>query len=291
MIEFKHENILWLKDVGKDDIPFVGGKGANLGEVSKKFPVPDGFCVTVNCYKHFMDETMIGAKIHGLLDTLDVENTEQLEKISEEIRGLILKQKFPEDIKKEILDNYKKMKNKKVAVRSSATAEDLPTASFAGQQDTYLNVEGDEEIIKAVQKCIASLFTSRAIYYREKNNFKHRDVLISVVIQGMIDAKYAGVMFTVDPVNKKFILIEIVKGLGEKLVSGQVTPNNYFMNKKTHVVEQKYEDFPVDPKLVEKVSKIGEKIEEHYKFPQDVEFAFDKDGELFILQSRPITTL
>nr|AIF00814.1 phosphoenolpyruvate synthase (pps, ppsA) [uncultured marine group II/III euryarchaeote KM3_139_C07] len=288
---YHHENILWLKDLKKSDIPIVGGKGANLGEVFDHFPVPNGFCITVNCYKHFMNETMIGSKIHGLLDELDVENTEQLELISKEIRKLILKQKFPSDIKKEILKNYKKLKNKKVAVRSSATAEDLPTASFAGQQDTYLNTKGNKDLIEAIQKCWASLFTSRAIYYREKNNFKHRDVLIAVVIQEMIDAKYAGVMFTIDPVNKKYILIEVVEGLGEALVSGQVTPNTYFMNKKTHYLEKKSENFKLDPTIITKISIIGEKIEKHYKYPQDIELALDKNNKIYILQSRPITTL
>ncbi len=288
--EYTPENILWLKDLNKDDIPIVGGKGANLGEMFHHFNIPNGFCITVHGYKDFMDETTIGAHIHGLLDKLDVEGTEELDKVSKEIRKLIMKQKFPKDLREDILKNYHKLKHKIVAVRSSATAEDLPTASFAGQQDTYLEIEGDNDVITAVQKCWASLFTSRAIYYREKNNFHHRDVLISVVIQEMIDAEYAGVMFTIDPVNKKYILIEMVEGLGEALVSGQVTPNSYFLKKDTHEVNEKMEHFDLDIKLVEQVSKIGEKIEKHYGKPQDVEFAFYK-GKLFILQSRPITTL
>lgn len=288
---YRPEDILWFKDVNKSDIPTVGGKGANLGEMFSHFNIPNGFCVTVVAYKKFMDETGIGAHIHGLLDKLDVEGIEELDKTSKEIRDLILKQKFPDYIKKKILSNYKKLKHKIVAIRSSATAEDLPTASFAGQQDTYLNVEGEANVIRDVQKCWASLFTSRAIYYREKNNFHHRDVLISVVIQEMIDAEYAGVIFTVDPVNKKFILIEFVEGLGEALVSGMVTPNSYFLNKKTHKVDQAHENFIMDHDIVEHVSKMGEKIEKHYGKPQDIEFALDKKGELFILQSRPITTL
>lgn len=290
-IRYKEENIMWFNELNKKDIPFVGGKGANLGEMFNYFPVPDGFCVTVNAYKRFLDETMIGAHIHGLLDKLNIENTEQLEKTSKKIRDLILKQKFPEDLKKEVLINYHKLKNKKVAVRSSATAEDLPSASFAGQQDTYLNVKGNKRLIESVQKCWASLFTSRAIYYREKNNFRHRDVLISVVVQEMVDPDFAGVMFTIDPVNKKYILIEIVEGLGEQLVSGQLTPNTYFMNKKTHKIEKDVEHFDFNKKILEKVSKLGEKIEKHYKKPQDIEFAIDKKGKLFIVQSRPITTL
>ena len=289
-MKFKDENILWFKDLSKEDIPFVGGKGANLGEMFNKFPVPTGFCITVNGYKRFMDKTMIGAKIHGMLDKLNVDNTEELEKTSKKIRDMILEQKFPNDLKEEIIKNYDKLKHKIVAVRSSATAEDLPQASFAGQQDTYLEIQGHNNVIESVQKCWASLFTGRAIYYREQNNFKHRDVLIAVVIQEMIDAEYAGVMFTVDPVNKKYLLIEVVKGLGEKLVSGAVTPNTYFMNKKKHVVEQKSIEFEFDETILTDISKIGEKIEDHYGKPQDIEFALH-EGKLYILQSRPITTL
>ena len=289
--KYHHENILWFKDVKKEDIPFVGGKGANLGEMFNKFPVPNGFCLTVNTYKHFLDEAMIHEKIHKMLDELDTEDSEELDKVSKKIRDMILKHNLPEDLKEEIINSYKKLKHKKVAVRSSATAEDLPTASFAGQQDTYLNIEGEKNVLEAVQKCWASLFTSRAIYYRETNNFKHRDVFISVVIQEMIDPKYAGVMFTVDPVNKKHILIEIVEGLGEALVSGQVTPNTYFMNKRTHKVEQEHLSFEVDNSFLSEVSRMGEKIEDHYGRPMDIEFAIDKDGKLYILQARPITTL
>lgn len=285
------EQILWFKELNKNDIPLVGGKGANLGEMFAHFEIPNGFCITVNTYKHFLDETGIGAHIHGLLDKLDVENTEKLEKTAKEIRELILSKEFPADICTEILANYEKLEHKKVAVRSSATAEDLPTASFAGQQDTYLNVEGADDVIRDVQKCWASLFTARAIYYREKNNFKHRDVLISVVIQEMIDAKYAGVMFTVDPVNKKHILIEFVEGLGEALVSGQVTPNTYFMNKTTHKVEEKMTHFELEEKYVEEASRTGEAIEKHYGRPMDIELAYDDNDKLWILQARPITTL
>ena len=287
---YRPENILWFKDLNKKDIPVVGGKGANLGEMFNYFPIPNGFCVTVNGYEEFMEKTGVGHKAHGLLDELDTEDSEQLDKVSEKIRDMILEQDFPVNLREEILSHYHNMENPKVAVRSSATAEDLPTASFAGQQDTYLNIEGEDDLIKAVQKCWASLFTSRAIYYRERNNFKHRDVFISVVIQEMIDAEHAGVMFTVDPVNKKYILVEVVEGLGEALVSGQVTPNSYFMNKKTHEVEDKSEHFEMDHEMIKEVSKIGEKIEAHYGSPQDVEFAFHEE-KLYILQSRPITTL
>jgi pyruvate,water dikinase len=237
-----------------------------------------------------MDKTGIFAHVHGMLDKLDVEDTESLDKTSQKIRDLILKPKFPADLKSEIVSNYKKLAHKKVAVRSSATAEDLPTASFAGQQDTYLDIEGESKVIDAVQRCWASLFTSRAIYYREKNNFKHRDVLISVVIQEMIDADFAGVMFTIDPVNKLYILVEIVEGLGEKLVSGMVTPNTYFIHRSDDKIMEESLQFGFDENMVHQVAAIGRKIEEHYKKPMDIEFAF-KDGKLYILQARPITTL
>jgi len=288
--EYTAKDILWFRDLKKEDIPVVGGKGANLGEMFNHFPIPNGFCITVHGYKKFMDKTGIFAHVHGMLDKLDVEDTESLDKTSQKIRDLILKPKFPADLKSEIVSNYKKLAHKKVAVRSSATAEDLPTASFAGQQDTYLDIEGESKVIDAVQRCWASLFTSRAIYYREKNNFKHRDVLISVVIQEMIDADFAGVMFTIDPVNKLYILVEIVEGLGEKLVSGMVTPNTYFIHRSDDKIMEESLQFGFDENMVHQVAAIGRKIEEHYKKPMDIEFAF-KDGKLYILQARPITTL
>ncbi|MFH1053967.1 MAG: PEP/pyruvate-binding domain-containing protein [Candidatus Woesearchaeota archaeon] len=288
--DYRTEDVLWFKDVKLKDIPVVGGKGASLGEMFHQFNIPDGFCITVNGYRKFMEDTGIVAHVHGLLDKLDVEGTEELDKVSKEIRDLIMKQKFPPDLKKEIVANYKKLKYLKVAVRSSATAEDLPTASFAGQQDTYLNIEGERDVIEAVQKCWASLFTSRAIYYREKNNFKHRDVLISVVIQEMIDADHAAVMFTVDPVNKKYLLIEVVEGLGEALVSGQVTPNTFFVHKSDDKIMEQHIEFEFDEMMLHKIAAVGRKIEKHYGKPMDIELAV-KDGEIFILQARPITTL
>lgn len=287
---YTDKDILWFRDLKKEDIPIVGGKGANLGEMYNHFPIPNGFCVTVHGYRKFMEMTGIIEHIHGLLDALDVEETEKLDETSKKIRDMILKQKFPASLKKEIISNYKRLNHKKVAVRSSATAEDLPTASFAGQQDTYLNMTGDKKVIDAVQRCWASLFTSRAIYYREKNNFKHRDVLISVVIQEMIDADFAGVMFTIDPVNKKYILIEVVEGLGESLVSGMVTPNTYFVHKSDSKIMEQSLQFAYDEKVIHEVAKVGRLIEKHYKKPMDVEFAVKK-GKLYILQARPITTL
>ena len=288
--KIRPEFILWFKDLKKKDIPTVGGKGANLGELFNHFLIPDGFCITVNSYKRFLEKNGLDIVIQNLLDTLDVNNNYQLEKVSKKIRALILEKPFPKDLEKLIKENYSRLKNKKVAIRSSATTEDLPTASFAGQQDTYLNIKGEKSVFNAVQRCWASLFTARAIYYRAENKFEHENVLISVVVQEMIDADYAGVMFTIDPVNKKYILIETVKGLGESLVSGQVTPNSYFIHKFDEKIMEKVENFNLNEKLVHKVAVLGRKIELHYKCPMDVEYAI-KDNKIYILQARPITTL
>ncbi len=287
----KGKRILWFKELGKDDIPKVGGKGANLGEVSKIVPVPPGFCVSVDMYASFLEETGIAEKINAMLDALDVEDTKELEKVAKAIRELILARPMPKVMQDEILEAYSKLDGMKVAVRSSATAEDLPSASFAGQQDTYLNIEGNSKVIESVRKCWASLFTARAIYYRVTNRFSHRDVLISVVIQVMVDPLYAGVMFTVDPVNKKDVLIEVVEGLGEQLVSGQVTPNTYFLKREDSAINQEYEHFPFPKELLAQIAATGKELEAHYKKPQDIEFALDKKRKLWILQARPITTL
>lgn len=285
------KNIVWFKDIKKHNIPLVGGKGANLGEMYNHFPIPNGFCITVNAYDKFLDYNKLKEKIAGILAGIDVEDTENLEKSAKKIRKLIEEAIIPQNLIEEKKRHYDNLKYKKVAVRSSATAEDLPTASFAGQQDTYLNIEGHADYVNAVKRCWASLFTSRAIYYREKNGFSREDVKISVVVQEMVDAKYAGVMFTLDPIHKKFSLVEAVEGLGEKLVSGEVTPNTYFLDKNTHELGQTNIMFEMDDKIIKRVSKEGEKIENHYGQPMDVEWVIDHDNKLHIVQARPITTL
>lgn len=278
-----------FSELRKDHIPMVGGKGANLGELfNAGFNVPPGFVVTTNAYMDFLARNELPDKISKRLKNLDVENTQYLDKVSAEIRGLIMKSQFPADLAKKIKDYTKKIGGKHYAVRSSATAEDLPTASFAGQQDTYLEIKPDK-ITEHVHKCFASLFTSRAIYYREKNNFPHT-IGIAVVVQEMVDAEFAGVMFTIDPVFKKNLLIEIASGLGEKIVSGQITPNNYFIERNTFEILEKHEEEDVDEALVRKIGEQGLKIEKHYGSPQDIEFAVKK-GKIYILQARPITTL
>ena len=308
---FEKKNILWFRDVSITDIPLVGGKGASLGEMFDIAPIPDGFVVSAQAFENFLKP--IRTKVMNILDIVDIEDTEKLDKASEEIREIIMGEDMPEDIKKDIMENYKNLRGF-VAVRSSATAEDLPEASFAGQQDTYLNVK-EEDLLNSVQKCWASLFTSRAIYYREINKFKHDEVLIAVVIQKMVDSKKAGVLFTANVVSnsKEEIIIEGAFGLGESVVSGQVTPDYYLIDKNTEKlkeknisnkaigffrkneggVEKRSIENPTERVLSEKelkeLTKIGLKIEQHYKHPQDIEWAID--DKVYILQSRPITTL
>lgn len=310
------DTILWFKDVFKNDLPIVGGKGANLGEMFEHFPIPNGFCITVNAYQQFLKENKLDKKIFPLLSNLDSEDTRKLDNVSKKIENIILKAKMSKAVEKEILANYRKMKNF-VAVRSSATAEDLPTASFAGQQATFLNVKGEKEFLDAVKKCWASLFTSRAIYYRNTNSFDHEKVLISVVVQEMVDSEKAGVMFTVNPVTKnpEEMIIEGSFGLGEMVVSGQVTPDSYIVNKKSmkltmknigdkklamirkdgkniikNLSEKESNEQVLTEKEVKELALLGKKIEQHYGKPQDIEWAVYK-GKIYILQSRPITTL
>ena len=286
----ENKNILWLKDIKKEHLPYVGGKGSNLGHMFQHFQVPNGFCVTVKAYQDFLEKEGIRDSIYAHLANLDVEDTKKLDRASEKIRALIVSKDMPKDLKKEILHNYAQLPNQSVAVRSSATAEDLPTASFAGQQDTYLNILGEQKVAEAIKKCWASLFTSRAIYYREKNKFRHEDVAISVVVQEMIHADFAGVMFTVDPIHKRYVLIEVVEGLGESLVSGQITPNSYFLNNNTGDIVEEHLSFEFPPAKLKEIARLGKRIAKHFKHPQDIEFCI-KDGKVFVVQSRNITTL
>ena len=330
--------IVWFKDTSKDDIAIVGGKGANLGEMfNARFPVPPGFAITAQCYQYFTEKTRIRDKILALLSNLNVDDTEKLQQVANEIQKLVIATEVPLDIREEIIENYealeipdmKKVKhvielaNIKefpfVAVRSSATAEDLPQASFAGQQATYLNVKGVEQLIKSVRACWASLFTARAIYYRTKNNFDHAKVLIAVIIQKMVNADKAGVMFSVNPAtsNRSEITIEAAFGLGESVVSGSVNPDLYIVDKSSMKVKSikvssqdwgyfrdlntgrsVQRDIPKEKKHMQKLSdgeiaqlaELAVKVESHYGRPQDMEWAIEKD-KLFLVQTRAVTTL
>jgi len=319
----KHANVVWFMEVGKEDLPIVGGKGANLGELtSLEIPVPPGFIVTTQSYFEFLDESGLRAKIREILKKLDPDDSKKLEKSATRIKELITSARIPQQIADDIREAYMKLGGL-VAVRSSATAEDLPEASFAGQQRTFLNIQGTEDVVAAVQGCWASLFEPRAIFYRQQHALNHVKVGIAVVVQRMVQSKRSGVMFTREPVtNEEKIAIEAVYGLGEAVVSGGVTPDLYLVDKKnfdiihkmiarqewqltkrstgTDDIEETNVQLPVSEDLQGKqklsdreivtLAKLGTKIEKLYQFPQDIEWARD-DNKLYIVQARPITTL
>ncbi|MEG1345883.1 MAG: PEP/pyruvate-binding domain-containing protein, partial [Acidaminococcaceae bacterium] len=234
----EEEFLLWFEQLEKTDVQIVGGKSASLGEMTSKtdVPVPYGFATTAHAYRYFIEKTGLGDKMRTLLSELtDVENGALLRSVCTRLRETIMAEEMPQDLQAAIATAYAELAKKVgeelpfVAVRSSATAEDLPDASFAGQQDTYLNVQGADTIIAKVKECYASCFTDRAVYYREKQGFDHIEVALSAVIQMMVFSKAAGVMFTVNVAtgNDDNILIEGAYGLGEYVVQGTVTPDSY----------------------------------------------------------------
>jgi pyruvate,water dikinase len=317
--------IVWFDEVTKDDIPLVGGKGANLGEmVHARIPVPPGFIVTADAYFKFLKTSNFTDKIRRYLEDLDVNDSKKLQEVSSLIKDKISSIPIPPDMVKEIKDAYRKLGQGLVAVRSSATAEDLPEASFAGQQRTFLNIQGEDEVVAAVQGCWSSLFEPRAIFYRQEHGFDHFKVGIAVPVQKMVQSETSGVMFTVEPLSNDTtkILIEAIYGLGEAIVSGDVTPDQYLLDKNgIRIIDKKIHKqewqlmknakapigeleqnikIPVPPskqakqKLADKdivaLAKVGKMIEDLYQFPQDIEWA--RDGkQLFLLQTRPVTTL
>src|SRR3989344_4481737 len=309
-------NILSLKELSKNSIEIAGGKGANLGEMfNAGFNVPEAFVVSAQAYADFLGKDLKN-KIAKELNKLNIEDSVKLDKISKKIQSLIEKAEFPKELKEEIESSYKNI-NDFVAVRSSATTEDLKTASFAGMQATFLNIKGLDQLIKHVQKCWASLFTSRAIYYRTQNKFDHLQAKIAVVVQRMVNSDTSGVCFTVNPINnnRNDIVIESSFGLGEAVVAGEVTPDMYIVHKDTQEIHTKnineqtwgyFKDQKTgktvkknvkDPnaqvltdKQIKQVAELARKIEQHYNHPQDIEFAFEKDI-LYLLQARPVTTL
>ena len=314
--------VVRLSQVDKNDIGLVGGKGANLGEMIKAgFPVPNGFVVTSAAYFYFLEQNKLKDTIRKLLSTLDPEQTAQLQQVAQIIQRKIIEAVIPSEVEQEIKKSYGQLAKGDyepyVAVRSSATAEDLPKASFAGQQATFLNVVGEEKVATAVKDAWASLFEARAIYYRQHANFDHFKVGIAVPVQLMVDSDSSGVIFTVDPVtgNKGKIVIEAIYGLGEMIVQGQVTPDHYELAKvdflilakqisvqkrqlvrvddenKVLSVAQKWQNKQkISDQQMTKLAKIAKKIEEHYFFPQDIEWAIEND-KIYIVQTRPITTI
>ncbi len=331
----------WFKQLSKNSIPEAGGKGANLAEMfNSGFPVPPGFVVLAETYRKFLAVRKIDKKIEEKLKDLDVEDNERLQKVASEVQGLVMSSSMPNDMQDEIKEFYtyvdaaEEIKNIKsahallqttsrdasfVAVRSSATAEDLPGASFAGQQATFVNTLGKEAVVNAVQKCWASLFTARAIYYRVKNNFPHMKVAIAVVVQKQINSDMSGVMFSINPAtnNLNQVVIEAIFGLGEAVVSGEVNPNTYVLDKKTgnmvekdlpgqnffltrdaytgqtiqrNLPKEKQKQQVLNEQQIKFLYKLALNVESHYGTPQDLEWAIEKN-QIFLVQTRPVTTL
>ncbi len=314
--------VVWFKEVDKHDIAQVGGKGANLGEMIQiGIPVPPGFIVTAQAYFRFLADNQLHDKLQQILNDLDTSNSEALNQAAKKCQTLILNSQIPQDLGQDIIKHYlqlgKTLKEPYVAVRSSATAEDLPTASFAGQQESYLNIRGEASVVYHVRKCWASLFTARAIFYRVTNKFDHFQVGIAVPIQKMVQAEKSGIMFTINPVtdDKSTIVIEAILGLGELIVQGAVTPDHYEVDKKTlAIMHKKIGDqdkllllkrgktikmavaskdrstSKISDEEIKHLSLLGKKLEQHYYFPQDIEWAIDKNN-IYIIQTRPITTI
>ncbi|WP_196604195.1 phosphoenolpyruvate synthase [Pectinatus haikarae] len=319
--------ILWFEKIGRQDTDLVGGKSASLGELTAKtaVPVPYGFVTTADAYRYFMEKSGLNNRIAELLTELtDVENSLTLRRVSAQIRREIIEAEMPGKLSEAIRKSYdelgKKMREHSpyVAVRSSATAEDLPDASFAGQQETYLNIKGAEDVIGKVKECYASAYTDRAVYYRTKQGFDHLDMALSAVVQMMVFSKAAGVMFTVNVItgDDTHIMIEGAWGLGEYIVQGIVTPDSYLINKNTLIVDGRKinekkvkfvrlqtggcEEKAVPENMIntavltrEQLRELAEyalAIEKHYGCYMDIEWGIDeRNDKIWILQARPET--
>ena len=310
--------VAWLSAVSASDVDIVGGKAASLGELSShNLPIPAGFTVTAEAYRDFIESTGIDEELFDAVD-IDIEDSRALAEAEQRARQLILEAPWPDETRSEVLSAFEDLGSDSiVAVRSSATAEDLPDASFAGQQETFLNVSEDD-LLDRIKRCWASLFTERAIYYREEQGFDHEDVDIAVVVQRMVDADKSGVMFTSHPsTGEAQMTVEAAWGLGEAVVSGAVSPDHYTYDRAEEAVESvsvstKKTMHVKDPETGETLEKsvppekrtervlsngeldllsdMGELVEEHYGQPQDVEWAIS-DEDIYLLQSRPITTI
>lgn len=332
----EQQTILTFSEIGIDDVPLVGGKNASLGEMYSKLTkkgvrIPNGFAVTAAAYWQFLEESGLKARMTEALKGLDEKNVRALARTGKKVREMILKAPFPKELENDIIAAYKDLKKQTkdtklaVAVRSSATAEDLPDASFAGQQETYLNVVGADQLLKAVKKCIASLFTNRAISYRAAHEYNHMDVALSVTVQQMVrsDVGASGVMFSIDTESgfDGVVLINAAYGLGEYVVKGRVTPDQFYVfkeglkngkksiisrrlgskevklvygakggTKQAKVLQKDRDQYAITDKDVLELAKWAVQIAEYYDKPQDMEWAKDgKTGKLYIVQARPET--
>ena len=320
------KHIVWFAEVGRDAVSLVGGKGANLGELTRaNIPVPPGFVVSTHAYRQFIEDSGLDQLLRRLLDGLDVNDDDQLNERAAAVRRAMEQAEMPAAIQQEIIAAYTTLGEGPVAVRSSATAEDLAEASFAGQQATFLNIEGSVNVVEAVQRCWASLFEARAVFYREQAGWGHLDVDLAVPVQQMVQSETSGVMFTVDPISNDHnkVVIEAAFGLGEAVVGGLVSPDHYEVDKRSEEILERQvfvqdrqlmrsPDGRLDPEhganvwqdlsesdgsaaklgdadIVE-LSVIGKRIESHYGSPQDIEWAL-AGGNFYLLQTRPITTV
>jgi pyruvate,water dikinase len=328
--------VKWFSELNKDSGAVAGGKGSNLAEIyNAKVNVPPGFVVTAQAYDYFIEKAGLKEEIETLLNTINYEDTKQLNEVTEKIRKSIVKAEFPKNLQEEILESYASldtdsiknatgtileiMKNSEpifVAVRSSATTEDLADASFAGQQESFLNIKGKTELILTIKKCFASLFTSRATYYRNKKGYRHTKASLAVVVQRMVDSDKSGVTFSRDPTNQtKDIIVEAVFGLGEGIVSGTITPDAYLVSRELEIIKKTISDKKIavtrdsgggqtivklSPEKskqqvlkeyeIKKLAEMALRLEEHYKKPQDIEWAIEGE-EIFIVQTRAVTTI
>ncbi len=329
--------VKWFSELNKDSGSIAGGKGANLAEIyNLRVPVPPGFVVTAQAYDYFIEKSGIKEKMISLLSNLDYENTEELSSKTEQIKKLIVNSQLPQEMEDDIIESYTSLDAEKlniekgdaldilknsnepvfVAVRSSATTEDLADASFAGQQDSFLNIKGNSQLLTAIKKCFASLFNPRAVYYRHKKGFKHEDSKLAVVVQRMVDSTKSGVIFSRDPtLQTDDIIMEAVYGLGEGIVSGRITPDKYVISqdleirnikisdkkialtrsssgeqKEVTLREEKSKSQVLTTYEIKKLSQNSQQLEEHYKKPQDTEFAIENE-DIYLVQTRPITTL
>src|SRR3989344_3650631 len=338
------KNIVWFEEVVKEDVGLVGGKGANLGEMTNaNLPVPYGFIITSKAYFDFIEQVGIAKRLKEFTSFINYENSSELEQASSHCQNLVLDADIPAGLAHTIINYYEELNSKElkylnkktsvykaaggkiknlynpelVAVRSSATAEDLPSASFAGQQETFLNVQGDAVLLTKIKECWASLFTARAIYYRHRQGFDKIKVGLAVVVQRMVHSEKSGIAFSLEPVtnDKTKIIIEAILGLGEYIVGGKVTPDHFEVDKRSFVIlkkdisqqkvklikshknnaEVKLAQSEVGKQKISdheiiKVALLVKEIENHYFFPQDIEWAIE-GSKVFIVQSRPITTI
>lgn len=310
--------VLSFNELDKSSLPLVGGKGANLGELSKaNFPIPGGFCITTTAYQDFILTSPAISQMIDSLDNIDTNNLTRLREAGEALRTQLTQLPIPEQLQAAIIQAWIHTgEDYAYAVRSSATAEDLPTASFAGQQDTYLNIRGRNALLEHVRKCWASLFTDRAIAYRAKNHFNHREVFLSVVVQRMVQPEASGILFTADPINgnRTVISINASFGLGEAIVSGIVSADlykikdgkiiqKYIAEKKIAIYslpeggtitqeleKEQQQQQTLNDRQILVLAELGQRIQAHFGAPQDIEFCVEKD-EVFVVQSRPITSL